>query len=84
MGESPWKFESSWPHQTFLVTHLRFFLPTCALRSVSSTDGMMADIYTHGSALLAKAAARIVNEMQGINRVVYYYTSKSSGTIEWE
>ena len=56
----------------------------CALRAVTSTDGMTADIYPFDAAFLSRTATRIVNEVQGINRVVYDYTSKPPGTIEWE
>ncbi len=56
----------------------------CALRAVTSTDGMTADVYPFDSAFLARVATRIVNEVRGINRVVYDYTSKPPGTIEWE
>ena len=56
----------------------------CAVRAVTSTDGMTADVYPFESAFLARVATRIVNEVKGINRVVYDYTSKPPGTIEWE
>src|SRR3954463_3164455 len=56
----------------------------CGLRAVTSTDGMTADVYPFDSAFLARVATRIVNEVRGINRVVYDYTSKPPGTIEWE
>ncbi|MFN3943398.1 MAG: glutamine-hydrolyzing GMP synthase [Allosphingosinicella sp.] len=56
----------------------------CALRAVTSTDGMTADIYPFDSAFLSRVATRIINEVRGINRVVYDYTSKPPGTIEWE
>ncbi len=56
----------------------------CALRAVTSTDGMTADIYPFDPAFLSRVATRIVNEVRGINRVVYDYTSKPPGTIEWE
>ena len=56
----------------------------CALRAVTSTDGMTADIYPFEPAFLSRVATRIVNEVKGINRVVYDFTSKPPGTIEWE
>ena len=56
----------------------------CALRAVTSVDGMTADVYPFDSAFLSAVATRIVNEVNGINRVVYDYTSKPPGTIEWE
>ena len=56
----------------------------CALRAVTSTDGMTAEAYLFDPALLARIATRIVNQVKGINRVVYDYTSKPPGTIEWE
>jgi GMP synthase (glutamine-hydrolysing) len=56
----------------------------CGLRAVTSTDGMTADVYPFDAAFLGRVATRIVNEVKGINRVVYDYTSKPPGTIEWE
>ncbi|NNM76555.1 glutamine-hydrolyzing GMP synthase [Sphingomonas sp. ID1715] len=56
----------------------------CALRAVTSTDGMTADIFPFDPQFLSRVATRIVNEVQGINRVTYDYTSKPPGTIEWE
>ncbi|GAN77107.1 glutamine-hydrolyzing GMP synthase [Acidisphaera rubrifaciens] len=56
----------------------------CALRAVTSTDGMTADIYPFDMAFLSRVAGRIVNEVRGINRVTYDITSKPPGTIEWE
>ena len=56
----------------------------CALRAVTSTDGMTAGSYPFDHAFLAETATRIVNEVRGINRVVYDVTSKPPGTIEWE
>lgn len=62
----------------------RTYDKVCALRAVTSIDGMTADIYPFGAAFLSAVATRIVNEVPGINRVVYDYTSKPPGTIEWE
>ena len=56
----------------------------CALRAVTSTDGMTADSYPFEHAFVAGVATRIINEVRGINRVVYDVTSKPPGTIEWE
>jgi len=55
-----------------------------ALRAVTSVDGMTAESYPYEHAFLAKVATRIINEVPGINRVVYDVTSKPPGTIEWE
>jgi GMP synthase (glutamine-hydrolysing) len=56
----------------------------CALRAVTSTDGMTADYFPFDHTVLGRAATRIINEVKGINRVVYDITSKPPGTIEWE
>ncbi len=56
----------------------------CALRAVTSVDGMTAEVYPFDMAFLARTATRIVNEVRGINRVTYDITSKPPGTIEWE
>ena len=56
----------------------------CALRAVTSTDGMTAESYPFDHDFLAGVATRLINEVRGINRVVYDVTSKPPGTIEWE
>ena len=56
----------------------------CALRAVTSTDGMTADYYPFTHDFLGHVSTRIINEVKGINRVVYDTTSKPPGTIEWE
>jgi GMP synthase (glutamine-hydrolysing) len=56
----------------------------CALRAVTSVDGMTADFFPYDMNFLGRAATRIINEVRGINRVVYDVTSKPPGTIEWE
>jgi len=56
----------------------------CALRAVTSTDGMTADFYHFDMEFLAHVSNRIINEVRGINRMTYDITSKPPGTIEWE
>jgi GMP synthase (glutamine-hydrolysing) len=56
----------------------------CALRAVTSVDGMTADYYPFDHTFLSETATRIINEVKGINRVTYDITSKPPGTIEWE
>ena len=56
----------------------------CALRAVISVDGMTADYYQFSHGFLGETATRIINEVQGINRVTFDITSKPPGTIEWE
>jgi GMP synthase (glutamine-hydrolysing) len=56
----------------------------CALRAVTSVDGMTADFYPFDMSFIGRVATRIINEVRGINRVVYDITSKPPGTIEWE
>ena len=62
----------------------RSYEQVCALRAVTSSDGMTADSYPFDHAFLANVATRIINEVAGINRVVYDVTSTPPGTIEWE
>jgi GMP synthase (glutamine-hydrolysing) len=62
----------------------RSYDQACALRAVTSTDGMTADVYPFDMGFLLRTANRIVNEVRGINRVTYDITSKPPGTIEWE
>ena len=56
----------------------------CGLRAVTSVDGMTADFYPFSGEFLSRVSTRIINEVKGINRVVYDTTSKPPGTIEWE
>ena len=56
----------------------------CALRAVTSTDGMTADFYPFEHSFLSQVSTRIINEVKGINRVTFDTTSKPPGTIEWE
>ena len=56
----------------------------CALRAVTSVDGMTADTYPFTHDFLGETATRIINEVKGVNRVTYDVTSKPPGTIEWE
>ena len=62
----------------------RTYDQACALRAVTSTDGMTADVYPFDMGFLNRVAGRIVNEVRGVNRVTYDITSKPPGTIEWE
>jgi len=62
----------------------RSYEHVCGLRAVTSTDGMTADCYAFPHDFLMRVSTRIVNEVRGINRVVYDITSKPPGTIEWE
>jgi GMP synthase (glutamine-hydrolysing) len=55
-----------------------------ALRAVTSIDGMTADFYPFDGTFMGTVATRIVNEVKGVNRLVYDVTSKPPGTIEWE
>ena len=62
----------------------RTYENVCALRAVTSTDGMTADWYDLPRDVLTRCSNRIINEVRGINRVVYDISTKPPGTIEWE
>ncbi len=71
-------------HSVGVMGDSRTYEQCCALRAVTSTDGMTADSYAFDHAFLTETATRIVNEVAGINRVLYDITSKPPATIEWE
>jgi GMP synthase (glutamine-hydrolysing) len=62
----------------------RTYENVCALRAVTSRDGMTADWYPFPHDVLARISTRIINEVTGINRVCYDISSKPPATIEWE
>jgi len=62
----------------------RIYEYVAGLRAVTSTDGMTADFYPFDMSFLGLTATRIINDVKGVNRVVYDVTSKPPGTIEWE
>ena len=72
------------PVERLTLSDFRTYEFVCALRAVTSVDGMTADFYPFDMAFIGQVATRIINEVRGINRVVYDVTSKPPGTIEWE
>ena len=62
----------------------RTFSYSCSLRAVTSVDGMTADFYMFSKKELTEISSRIINNVKGVNRVLYDFTSKPPGTIEWE
>jgi GMP synthase (glutamine-hydrolysing) len=62
----------------------RTYEKVVALRAVTSTDGMTADVFEFPEGFLREVANRIINQVRGINRVVYDVSSKPPATIEWE
>ena len=62
----------------------RTYEQVCVLRAVTSLDGMTSEAYSFDPIFISKCANQIVNQVKGINRVCYDYTSKPPGTIEWE
>ena len=73
------------PGRTLGITgHGRAYDRIVALRAVISIDGTIADFYPYDMSFLARTATRIINEVRGVNRVVYDISSKPPATIEWE
>ena len=62
----------------------RTFNYSCIIRAVTSVDGMTADFYMFKKEHLTEISNRIINKVKGVNRVLYDFTSKPPGTIEWE
>jgi GMP synthase (glutamine-hydrolysing) len=71
-------------HTVGVMGDARTYDAVIALRAVTSTDGMTAESFAFDHGFLSRVAGRIVNEVKGVNRVVYDVTSKPPGTIEWE
>ncbi len=65
-------------------TYVKVLRRSLAGRAVTSTDGMTADFYPFEMSFIGHVATRIINEVKGVNRVVYDVTSRPPGTIEWE
>ena len=62
----------------------RTYSYSCCLRAVTSVDGMTADFYFFSKKEFTEISSRIINQVKGVNRVLYDFTSKPPGTIEWE
>jgi GMP synthase (glutamine-hydrolysing) len=62
----------------------RTYESVLAVRAVTSVDGMTADWYPLPTEVLGRLSTRIINEVRGVNRVVYDISSKPPATIEWE